>query len=418
MTTRTEVQALIETRAGIWSQMQEVLSRGTNGQLNADDATTYDNLDTEFERLSADIDRWNAHAELEAKMSAVDRTGVVGGGQPAKPANQQEQEYTQAFDAWMRLRPGMFLDANTQNTLQRGRTEIENAQGVGSGGAGGYTVPPQFRNDLIEQIKFFAAMRQYAQVITTDTGANLQWPTVDDTANEGAILAENTGETQLDVTFGTASLDAYMYSSKIVLVSLQLLQDSAFNLNAFLARALGARIGRIQNRHFTVGTGTGQPDGIITSATVGVTGTGSFATSSVSYDNLVDLTDSIDPAYINPNSRFMMSQATRKVLRKLKDGQNRPLWEPSLQVGTPDVLMGYGVALNNYMASPAVNAKAILFGDIEQAYVIRDVSDLTLMRLTERYADALQVGFLAFQRSDGTMQNTSAAKVFQMTATA
>lgn len=199
-------------------------------------------------------------------------------------------------------------------------------------------------------------------------------------------------------------------------VSLQLLNDNAFNLNSWLPRALGRRIGRIQNRHYTVGTGTAQPDGIITSATVGVTlPTGN--TTSLTYDGLVDLIDSIDPSYINSNSRFMMNQATRKTFRKLKDSQNRPLWEPSLQVGVPDSILGYPVALNNYMATPAANAKTVLFGDINAAYVIRDVSDVAVMRLTERYADFLQVGFLAFQRSDGTLQNASAAKVLVQSAT-
>lgn len=416
----TGTQTLLDRRANVWSQLQALDSRPkdpTTGLMTAEDRAQWDQLDTEFDNLTAEIERDEKHAKRANALNAVDRSGVVAPISDQAAALEGDERYAQAFDAWIRNRP---MDNAMHTALQAGfDTSLKNAQGVGTGAAGGYLVPPEFRNTLIEQTTYVAAMRQFAEVISTDTGVNLPWPTVDDTAQEGAILGENTVISQQDVTFGQASLDSYMYTSKLVLVSLQLLNDNAFNLNSWLPRALGARIGRVQNRHFTVGTGTAQPDGIITSATVGVTGTGSFATTGgLGYDNLIDLIDSIDPSYINENSRFMMAQATRKVVRKLKDSQNRPLWEPSLQVGAPDNLLGYPVALNNYMATPAVNAKAVLFGDIRSAYVIRDVSDVSVMRLVERYADALQVGFFAFQRSDGTLQNASAAKVFQMTATA
>ena len=417
----TATQTLLDRRANLWSQLQELDRRPkdpTTGVMTAEDREQWDRLDAEFDALTAEIERDTKHTQRANALNAVDRSGVtppaIGGDDPENP---RAQVYAAAFNAYIRNQP---MTAEQTQALQGGMTEIKNAQGVGTGSAGGYLVPPEFRNTLIEQVTFVAAMRQYAEVITTDSGANLPWPTVDDTAQEGAILGENTQITEQDVTFGQASLDAYMYTSKLVRVSFQLLNDNAFNLNAWLPRALGARIGRIQNRHFTVGTGTAQPDGIVTSSTVGVQGTGSFATTggAPTYDNLIDLIDSIDPSYITANTRFMMAQTGRKAIRKIKDSQNRPLWEPSLQVGAPDTLLGFPVALNNYMPAAAVNAKTILFGDINAAYVIRDVSDLAVMRLTERYADFLQVGFFAFQRSDGTLQNGSAVRAYQVTATA
>jgi HK97 family phage major capsid protein len=417
----SNTQTLLDRRANVWSQLQALEDRPkdpTTGAMTAEDREQWDALDKQFEALTAEIERDAKHVARAAAMGAVDRTGVTAPLSDQAQALEGDKAYLSAFNAYIRNQP---LDVEQARSLQAGlnKETIKAAAGVGTGAAGGYLVPPEFRNTLVEQMTFVAAMRQYAEVITTDTGANLPWPTVDDTAQEGAILGENTQVSEQDVTFGQNSLDAYMYTSKLVRVSLQLLNDNAFNLNTWLPGALGRRIGRVQNRHYTVGTGTGQPDGVVTSATVGVTTTGSFAsTGGVGYDNLIDLIDSIDPSYINGNTRFMLHQATRKVFRKLKDSQNRPLWEPSLQVGAPDTLLGYPVTLNNYMPTPAVNAKAILFGDINAAYLIRDVSDVAVMRLTERYADFLQVGFLAFQRSDGTLQNASAAKVLQMTATA
>jgi HK97 family phage major capsid protein len=343
--------------------------------------------------------------QLARSEENADRADL--GDEPAKG-------YTDAFARYLRNGMGA-LDHADQRTLQAGFVQgPSNAQGVGTGAAGGYTVPPAFRQKIVERMNFIAVMRQFAEVIATDTGASLPWPTVDDTGNEGAILAENTQVTEQDVTFGQANLDAYMYTSKLVRLSLQLLNDNSFGLEGWLATALGTRIGRVQNRHFTVGTGIGQPDGLFTSAAVGVTAGSATA---VTYDDLVELTESLDPAYLGGgNLRFMMSQAARKGLRKLKDGQQRPLWEPSLTAGAPDTLMGYGLTLNNYVPAPAVGAKSIGFGDIREAYVIRDVSDFALLRLTERYADYLQVGFLGFQRSDGTLQNAAAFKVLQQAA--
>jgi len=400
------LQDKIDARASLWEQMK-ACDLG-----NAEDAEKYDRLETEYDRLDNEIEREERHQARAKLNSEVDRRGVADDAGDLPDADEQfGKGYTEAFNHWMR-RGVTALDSEQLKVLHNGWQDApQAAAGVGTGAAGGYTVPPAFRNKIIERISFVASMRQLAEVITTDTGANLPWPTVDETGVEGAILGENTAASEQDVTFGQNSLDAYMYTSKIVRASLQLLQDTGFDFEGWLAKALGGRIGRIQNRHFTVGTGTGQPDGLFTSAAVGVTAAGVAA---VTYDELVDLTESLDPAYLEGGDvRFIMSQTARKLLRKLKDSQNRPLWEPSLQAGTPNTLMGYAVTLNNYVSAPATGVKSIGFGDVKEAYVIRDTSDFALMRLTERYAEFLQVGFLGFQRSDGTLQNSAAFKVLQ-----
>jgi HK97 family phage major capsid protein len=410
------IVALKEKRANVWSQMTAIMDRATDGRLSAEDSAAYEAAEADFDQLEADAARLEAHELKNKQLSAVDRTGVVAPGGLTEDQTPKDQAYAAAFTRYMRGGMGS-LEVSERQTLQNvGFEQFKNAAGTATGAAGGYTIPPAFRNKIVEQMNFIAAMRQLAEVITTDSGANLPWPTVDDTANEGAILAENSQVTEQDVTFGTNSLDAYMYTSKLVRVSFQLLQDSGFDLEGWLGRTLGTRIGRVQNRHFTVGTGSSQPDGAVTSALVGKTGAAAQLTTII-YNDLIDLIDSLDPAYLGGgNNRFMMSQAARKALRKLVDSQNRPLWEPSIQVGVPDSLLGYGVVLNNYVPVPAASAKSLLFGDFREAYVIRDVAGFQLLRLEERYADYLQVGFLGFQRSDGTMQNTSAVKAFQHAA--
>jgi HK97 family phage major capsid protein len=302
------------------------------------------------------------------------------------------------------------MDAETAKSIRA-------AGGVGTSTAGGFTVPPAFRDKLVERLKFYSAVRQEADYIQTDTGASLPWMTNNDTGNVGAILGENTAVTELDFVFGNASLDVYMYTSLLVRESLQLLQDSALDLNTFLPRKLGERIGRAQNAHFTTGTGTAQPLGIITGGTAVAAATGNAT--SFSYDSLVDATARLDPAYLSGgNLNWMGSQAALGAIRKLKDTTGQPLWQPSLQAGSPDKLLGqYGFILNNDMPVPAANAKSLAFGDFRAGYIVRDVTGVQTLRLAERFAEFLQVGFLAFQRSGGTVQDTAAYTVLQNSAT-
>lgn len=413
-------QQLREQRANIFEQQKAILDRADaeTRPMSAEETATYDRLDADFERLDADIERAET---MESREKALMRanppaevTGPTGGG------DDKDKAFDRAFTNFLRHGISDLAPEDKTVMIANRAGDVLNAAGVGTGAAGGYTVAPEFRDKLVETQKWYGPMLQEAEVIYTDTGANLQWPTNDDTGNVGAILAENTQVTEQDVIFGTAALDAYMYTSKQVRVSYQLLQDNAFDINTWLPKKLGQRLGRILNQHFTTGTGTNQPDGIVTSATVGVTGTGSFATTGgISFDNIIDLLESMDPAYGEGDGlKFMGHQSVRKALRKLKDGQGRYLWEPSVQAGVPNQVQGYAFVLNNDMPALAAGSKSLLFGNIRDAYVIRIVRGIQTLRLQERYADFLQVGFLAFERADGTMQDAGAVRVFQATATA
>lgn len=405
-------QQLREQRASIWEQMKALIEKSDR---SAQENETYDRLETEYDRLDSDIERQERHEARSRAADVVDRTGVV------PPAGQQpgasNEAYAAAFNRFLAV--GMNeLDGTDRALMRQGYQQFQNAAGVGAGAAGGYLVPPAFRDRVIEVARAYGPMLQLAEVLTTETGAKMPWPTADDTANVGALLAENTQVTEQDVVLGTDEIDAYMYTSNLVRASYQLLQDRP-DFEDWLARKLGERIGRIWNQHFTTGTGTNQPDGIVTSATVGATGTGSFATTGgVSYEGVVDLVESLDPAYSTGDDLgWMMHQTARKAFRNLKDGEGRPMWEPSLQAGIPATLLDYPVRLNNDMAPLAPSSKSVLFGSVREAYLIRKVRDISTLRLTERYADFLQVGFIGFARADGTMQNANAVRVYQTTAT-
>lgn len=199
------------------------------------------------------------------------------------------------------------------------------------------------------------------------------------------------------------------------LIPIELLQDSAFDIESYIRNVIQTRIGRITNQHFTTGTGTSQPTGVVTNATLGKTGA-TGQTTSITYDDLIDLIHSIDPAYRVAGSEFMFNDSTLKALRKLKDTQGLPIWQPGLTQGEPDRILGFKYTINQDVATMAANAKSILFGDFSK-FFIRDVMDLSIFRMGEKYIDAGQVGFVAFSRHDSTLVDTSAIKYYANSAT-
>ncbi len=217
---------------------------------------------------------------------------------------------------------------------------------------------------------------------------------------------------------------AYKYSTKMVKVSIELLQDSAFDLESFLKDQFAIRIGRILNNHFTVGTGTNQPKGILVAATAGPVAGGSSGNdggsetggTSIGSDDLIELEHSIDPLY-RRGAKYMMHDSTLKQIKKLKDKYGRPLWLPGLAVNDPDTINGYGYSINNDLPAIAVNAKTVLFGKLDK-YIIRRVKELSVLRLVERYADYGQVAFIGFARYDGNLLDAGTHPVKYLTQAA
>jgi HK97 family phage major capsid protein len=405
-------QELREKRANIWEQMKDIMDNATGegGVLSGEESQKYDRAEAEFDTLGAQVERAERHEKNEAEINTVDRTGIVPADVEDELGARVDEVYRAAFQSYV-LNGMRELDADERNTLRahfQGK-QPKNAQGVGTGSAGGYLVPEDFRKQIVEKMKAYGAVQEVAQVINTSTGATLPWPTNDDTGNVGALLAENTQASEQDLTLGIEDLGAYKYTSKIVRVSLEFLQDVDWlDAEGFLRRKFAERLARIHNQHFTTGTGTNQPLGIVTGATSGVT---AAAVAAVTADELIDLQHSVDPAYRNERSRFMLSDTALKGVRKLKAaGTGEYLFQVSTSADMPNLLAGSPYVINQDMAAPATGVKSVLYGDFEAGYVIRLVKAFELIRLDERYADYGQVGFIAFDRADGTVQDNGAYK--------
>ena len=276
---------------------------------------------------------------------------------------------------------------------------------------GGYAIQDAAMREVEIALLEYGGMRQVATVLRTDTGGPLPIPTVNDTTNVGSLIGENTTATKLDATFSQLVLDAYKYTSKEVVVSVELMQDSAVNLPMMLGRLLGERVARPSHTHFTTGTGTGTPNGIVNAATFTQATTGN--TTGITYANLLALYHAVDPAYRRPGT-FMMNDNSLLKIKQIVDSSSRPLWLPNLVSASPDTIFGAPIVINQDMASMTISAKSIIFGDLSK-YLIRDVRDFTLIRMDERYAEFLSVAFLAFIRTDGDLLNagTNPVKGYQ-----
>lgn len=290
----------------------------------------------------------------------------------------------------------------------RNRNRVLNVA-EGSSATGGVLVPTIIMPTLLEFLKAYGGMRLVAWILATAGGQPFTWGTTDDTAAEGEIVAENATAADDDIAFGSVSVGAYKFSSKTIPVSMEILQDAAINVEAIVLRALATRVARGQNRYFTTGTGTGQPQGVVTAASVGYTAPVGNTTS-LAYDFFMELYHSVDPAYrTSASCAWMMNDKTWKVVKKLKDANNRPLFLPSLEAvfaggeSTGYQIEGKPIVINQHMADLAANSKSIAFGDFSK-YLIRDVMDVLILRFTDSaYAKKGQVGFLAWARADGRM---------------
>jgi HK97 family phage major capsid protein len=389
-----------------------------------------------FKAAQVDYDRIEASIVAEKKAHSIDallkkvETGAVKiddtnieeirANFRLSPGEKRRREHekdphAKAFASY--LRNGELTDPKDRKILSDFSAgyglDVRNAMSTTTGSQGGDVVPQGFSGMLEEAKKWFGGIDGTVAKFTTGTGNPFPWPTINDTTNKGRIIGQNVQTIETDLVFGQVTFNAYIGSSDLILIPLALMQDSYFDLDALVARLLGIRLGRLYNYQCTVGTGTASPTGIVTAVaangTVFQLGTGN--TASIAYANLVDLQHSVDPAYReNPAVRWMFSDTELKLLKKLVDSQNRPLWQPGLTSsfqGGANVIGGFKpriledeYVINQDMAVPAASAYTILYGDMSTFKVREVAGGTTVLVLRERYADYLQVGFTAFQRFD------------------
>lgn len=398
---RAKALALREERAKLVNEANETLQ---NEELSTEArVAACDEAMSKADELKAEIDALERVILAEEELNARLEMRSTAEGVSTDEREAKDELEAAAFNAYLRGGMANLSDEHREIMTARAVDDpgIQAALTTQTGSSGAYLIPEGFRYTLEEaMLAYGGGMLDPAvvEVVRSTTGNPVMMPTDNDTAQKGVRIDENTQITEQDVAFGQKRIDAYLYSSKLVRVPVTLMQDSAFDMNSYLARKLGERIGRILADELTTGTGTDQPNGIVTASTQGKV---AAAVAAFTYGELVDLEHSVDPAY-RPGAKWMFHDDVLKAAKQLLDGQNRPLWTPGMAFNAPDRILNYPYVINMSMAQLATAQKTILFGALNK-YMTRIVRDITLLRLTERYADYLQVGFTAFARADGEL---------------
>lgn len=364
---------------------------------NTNDLT--DDLMNRYEELEVQLRTEQKKDEIQKRNAAYNTVTAPIVSAAAKP----DETLDRAFEAY--LRTGK---ENSDLTELRAQST--------SGAAGGYMIPDGFRNKLVDRMKAFGGVANVVETIVTDAGNPVEWPTLNDTGNVGEIVAEGgTFAAGADLTFGTASLGAYKYmaggaDNLPLRVSFELLQDSAFDVQALVSSKLGERIARIQAQHLVRGDGSGEPLGLVH----GLTGVAIGDGLELDYDSLIDATHAVDPSY-RSGAVWAFNDATLAAVKKIKDSHGDPIWRPAtadMGTGTGGgSLLGYPVVIDQAFldyspANAAVNFGA--FGNLREGYVVRRVQDITIIANPYSRAANGQVEFSAWARMDATQQNTNA----------
>ena len=382
--------------------------------FSSDEQAKWDNLNQGLTDLRSRIDREEQLASEELRAAkplnpAVEGTIDDPDAQRSESRGRDQDAYSKAFRQYLvRGNEGLTTE---QRSLLGERRDLSL-----TGASGGFTVPQGFLATLMETQRAYGSFLDsgFATILDTDSGNPVPVPLEDDTANAAAIVAEATSlTTSADATFASITLGAFTYRS-LVRVSLELLQDSAFDMESYIARKLGIRLARGFNAHATTGTNSGQPQGIANAsvgASIGFTAaTGN--TTAFGYVPMVNLEHSLDPAY-RPNAQWMFGDGVLQGLKTALDSSNRPIWMPDYAVASgggapfPGRLLGYQYKINQDMPVMAANARSVAFGDFS-SYMVRRVRNMMLIRADQRFIDQGQIGFYLFARMDGKYANPTA----------
>ena len=392
---------LREKRAKLWESTKAFLDsrRNENGLLSAEDTATYERMEQDVVDLGKEIERLERQAVLDLELSKPTSSPLFN--TPNNTIGEEKKgrasdEYKKAF--W--------------NTMRNNTTpEIRNSLKIGTDSEGGYLVPDEFEKTLVEGLLEENIFRTLATIINTSSG-DRKIPVVASKGN-ASWVDEEAPIPESDDSFGQISIGAFKLAT-IIKISEELLNDSVFNLESYIAKEFARRIGSAEEEAFLIGNGTGRPTGIFNDtggAGVGVTAS---TQSTIKIDEVIDLFYSLKSPY-RKKATFIMNDSTVKEIRKLKDGNGQYIWQPSITAGEPDTILNRPVKTSSYVPGLAAGAKPIAFGDFSY-YWIADRQGRSFQRLNELYAVTGQIGFKASQRVDGKLILPEAIKVLQMKA--
>ena len=397
-----ELMEMRDKRVQSWNAAKAFLEshRGEDGTLSAEDDAIFNKMMDDVDKLGKEIVRLEKMEAMDVEMSKATSKPLT-----SAPTTRMEDEPVSKTGRGGNGYAKNFWNAMRSKSVSH---EVLNALQVGTDSEGGYLVPDEYERTLIEALEDQNIFRQLAHVIHTSSG-DRKIPVV---ASKGTAswIDEEAQYPESDDAFGQVSIGAYKLATMIK-ISEELLNDSVFDMPAYIAKEFARRIGAAEEEAFFTGNGTGKPLGILAATGGAETGVTAAAVDKITMDEVIDLFYSLRAPY-RRNAVFIMNDATVKALRKLKDGQGQYLWQPSITAGTPDTILNRPVYTSGFMPTLATGNKTILFGDLGY-YWVADREGRSFKRLNELYAPTGQVGFLASQRVDGKLILPEAVKVLK-----
>ena len=379
-----KLKALKEKRATIYTSIDELRQATDGREMTAEEQQRWDTMLSDYDKADKaveaeerfmDIQRKQAEQEVAGRDSLLGQT--IG------------EEYRRAF--------GDYLLNGASGISSESRATIEQRAGI-AGLSGGLIIPKTLASEIEVALKAYGGMFEAATILNTSHGGDLILPTVNDTSAKAAIVSEYDQSTKRAPSFGSVVLKAYTYRTPIIPVSQELIQDSAFDLDALLSRLLADSFSRGVNEDLTTGSGTSKPTGIVTAATACTT---QAAAASIKLDDIIDLIKSANSAYAR-NGKFMFNRNTLYELMRVKDLTGRFIWQEGTRDGLPATLFGKPYIVNDDMADIGAGNASVLFGDLKK-YKIRMVKSFRVKRLNELLAEYLAIGLLGFARVDGML---------------
>lgn len=379
----------VEIRNRAWNEAKSILDAAAaeKRDLTAEESQTYERISKELDERAATIAKLREDEARELRLDAATREIA----DQARPVAQAP-----AADDAAALR-SLIAGEKRSHSFER-RDVLKTSTGS--------PVPTSFYDQVIMRARLVAPVLQTSTVLNTAGGENLQIPSLS-TYSVGTINAEGAAMGESDPAFNAfVTLGAYKYSF-LTQVSEELLTDSGVDFLGFLADQVGNALGFAVGSALTVGTGTVEPRGIVTASSVG--GTAGTATAFTA-DNLIDLLYSLDGAARNlPGVGWMMNGKSIGAVRKLKDTAGNYVFQPSLAMDSPDMLLGKPIYENPNMVDVATGTKSVIVGHLP-SYFVRTVGGLRLDRSDDYAFNAGLITFRAQFRVDGNLPQTSHIK--------
>ena len=408
------IEQLIEARNRAWHQAKEITSRASNEkrELTADERTTLEAALADVDAKKAEIDSLTARVQSE-REAEVAREAYAPLVRP-----EPETPVVDEFDAFLRGQTGArFIDVDLRTVANHKRAIRAGADArelrdlvVATAAAGGNTVPTSFASQLYDFLEVYSGMRNTnATIITTTGGEKFEFPRVA-SAGTAALVLEGSAIGEVDPTFSKMSLDAYKYG-QLVQISTELLQDSGVDIVGFVAQDFGRSLGRVTDNAYVLGDGSDKPQGVMTAIGTGKTG-GTTSAGIPTISDLTDLVYSVNSEYRARGAQFLMRDATAGAIRNVVNTQGDFLWQPSVQAGEPDRLLGFPVVTDPNVAAAGTNSNSVAFGDFS-AFYIRDVSSVRIERSDDVAFLNDLVTWRAILRTDSDLIDANAIKLYR-----